>query len=219
MHATVVALAAALAADPGAAQPPDGRSTPAAPSAPDEQGALHEPGEAIAALVEARVDAERAHLARLGVWAGVNVVAGAALLALARPETSPLPTPATLLEGFAVQSLAWGGINLAIVGLGLASTPAPVTTREAALAAEDDLGKVLWVNVGLDAGYMMAGGALWGASLAGAKPAEQWRSHGVGIVTQGLGLAVLDVIAVWDSAPREEALQALPPSPSLSSSP
>lgn len=165
----------------------------------------------VAALVQARVEAERAHLARLGVWAGTNLVAGAALLALARPETSPLPTPATALEGFAVQSIAWGAVNLAIAGLGLAATPAVTTSRADALAAEDDLGKVLWLNVGLDAGYIMAGGALWGASFAGAGPAEQWRSHGAGIVTQGLGLAVLDVIAVWDSGPREERLQALPP--------
>lgn len=167
--------------------------------------------DAVAPLVHARVDAERAHLARLGVWAGTNIVAGGALLALARPETSPLPAPATALEGFAVQSIAWGTVNLTIAGLGLASAPVFVTSRDDALAAEDDLGKVLWLNVGLDAGYMMAGGALWGASLAGAAPAEQWRSHGAGIVTQGLGLAVLDVIAVWDSGPREERLQALPP--------
>jgi len=166
---------------------------------------------AVGALVEARVDAERAHLMRLGVWAGANVVAGAGLLVLARPETSPLPTPATALEGFAVQSLAWGAINLAIVGIGLAAAPPPTTTREAALQAEDDLGKVLWLNVGLDAGYTMAGAALLAASTSGAAPAEQWRSHGAGIAMQGLGLAALDVIAVWDSGPREEALQALPP--------
>jgi hypothetical protein len=184
-------------------------STPVVPQPTAEDDASDDG--AVASLVHARVDAERAHLARLGVWAGTNIVAGAALLALARPETSPLPTPATAVEGFAVQSIAWGAVNLTIAGLGLAAAPVSVTSRADALAAEDDLAKVLWLNVGLDAGYMMAGGAMWGASLAGAAPAEQWRSHGAGIVTQGLGLAVLDVIAVWDSGPREERLQALPP--------
>jgi hypothetical protein len=168
---------------------------------------------AIVALAQARVDAERGHLARLGLWAGANVVAGAGLLALARPETSPLPAPATMLEGFAVQSLAWGAINLAIVGAGLLSTPTVPTTRAAALSAEDDFAKVLWVNVGLDAGYMMAGGTMLAASAFGAAPAEQWRSHGAGIVMQGLGLGVLDAVAVWDSDEREQALQALPPGP------
>jgi hypothetical protein len=168
--------------------------------------------EAVAGLVRERVEAERAHLARLGIWAGTNIVAGAALLALARPETSPLPTPATALEGFAVQSMAWGAVNLTIVGLGLAAAPVFALSREEALAAEDDLGKVLWVNVGLDAGYMMAGAAMAGASVVGAAPAEQWRSHGAGVLMQGLGLAVLDVVAVWDSGPREERLQALAPS-------
>jgi hypothetical protein len=168
---------------------------------------------AVVALAQARVAAERGHLTRLGLWAGANVVAGAGLLALARPETSPLPAPATMLEGFAVQSLAWGAINLAIVGLGLSSTPTVPATRTAALAAEDDFAKVLWVNVGLDAGYTMAGGTMLAASAFGAAPGEQWRSHGAGIVMQGLGLGVLDVVAVWDSDEREQALQALPPDP------
>ncbi len=198
-------------APPATVPPATGASTTAATELPGAGGRAVD--DAVASLVRARIDAERAHLARLGVWAGANVVAGAALLALARPETTPLKTPATALEGFAVQSLAWGAVNLAIAGLGLASTPAVTTSRVDALGAEDDLGKVLWLNVGLDAGYMMAGGTLWGASFAGAEPGVQWRSHGAGIITQGLGLAVLDVVAVWDSGPREERLQALPPAP------
>jgi hypothetical protein len=84
---------------------------------------------------------------------------------------------------------------------------------ELALAAEDDLGKVLWTNIGLDAGYMFAGGTMIAAGAFGAEPAVDWQSHGAGIVMQGAGLLVLDGIAVWSSGPREEALQTLPPAP------
>jgi len=183
---------------------PDGGASPTA--APAE----------VQALVEQREESERAHLRRLGIWAASNIVAGAGLLALARPETSPLAAPPVQLEGVAVQSIAWGAINGAIVLIGLfAPKGEPPLTREEALAKEDDLGKVLWVNVGLDAGYMMAGGTMIAAGAFGADPAVQWQSHGAGIVTQGAALLALDVIAVWDSDPREQALQALPPTAAL----
>ena len=164
------------------------------------------------------MQAEQDHLRRLAIWAGSNVVAGGALLWLATPGLSPLPAeqvPA-VLQGFSIQSLAWGGINLAICGLGAAfQQPLATTTddRELALAAEDDLGKVLWTNIGLDAGYMFAGGTMIAAGAFGAEPAVDWQSHGAGIVMQGAGLLVLDGIAVWSSGPREEALQTLPPAP------
>jgi hypothetical protein len=188
----------------------------------------------VQALSAARVQAEQDHLRRLAIWAGSNVVAGGALLWLATPGLSPLPAeqvPA-VLQGFSIQSLAWGGINLAICGLGAAfqqplagettasSQPEDARTgstttddRELALAAEDDLGKVLWTNIGLDAGYMFAGGTMIAAGAFGAEPAVDWQSHGAGIVMQGAGLLVLDGIAVWSSGPREEALQTLPPAP------
>jgi len=185
-------------------------SETAAPSSSAPSASASAASSAVTALVRERRVAEEDHLKRLGLWAGANVVAGAGLLLLARPETSPLPAPPTMLEGFAVQSLAWGAINGTIVALGLL-LPAPLPeTRDEALAAEDDLAKVLWVNVGLDAGYAMAGGTMIAAGAFGAAPDEQWQSHGVGIIMQGVGLGFLDVIAAWESGPREEALQALP---------
>lgn len=173
-------------------------------------------------LSAARVEAEQDHLRRLAIWAGSNVVAGGALLWLATPGLSPLPAEQvpTVLQGFSIQSLAWGGINLAICGLGAAFPSTPTDDRDVALAAEDDLGKVLWTNIGLDAGYMFAGGTMMAAGAFGAAPAVDWQSHGAGIITQGLGLLVLDGIAVWSSGPREEALQALPaPTPAPSTTP
>ncbi|HEY1099016.1 MAG TPA: hypothetical protein VGF99_08805 [Myxococcota bacterium] len=163
-------------------------------------------------VVLARQRAESDHLKRLGLWGASNVVAGAGLLALGSPGVSPLEAPPPALRGFGIQSLGWGAVNLAIAGIGLVGGAADTAlTREEALAAEDDNGKVLWVNVGLDVGYMMAGGVLIAAGASGAQPAVDWTAHGAGVVTQGLGLLVLDVVAVWGSADREEALQALPP--------
>ncbi len=163
-------------------------------------------------VVAARQRAEQDHLRRLGIWGLTNVIAGSALLAVGSPAVSPLEAPPPALRGYGIQSMGWGAINLAIAGIGLVTASTDVDlTREEALVAEDDNAKVLWVNVGLDVGYMMAGGALVAAGTSGAQPALDWMAHGAGIVTQGLGLLVLDVVAVLGSAGREEALQALPP--------
>ena len=193
-----LALACAPTASGGPPASPDQASTDAA---------------VVQQLVLARRQAEADHLKRLGIWAASNVVAGAGLLVLGSPGVSPLETPPPALRGFGIQSMAWGTVNLAIAGIGLVTSAADGdVTREAALAAEDDNAKVLWVNVGLDVGYMMAGGVLVAAGASGAQPAVDWTAHGAGVITQGLGLLVLDVVAVLGSAGREEALQALPPS-------
>jgi hypothetical protein len=213
-----VALGCGLSASSWASpyEQPASDDTPTADTSDDTSD-----DDAVFSWSRARVDAERAHLGRLAIWAGCNLVAGGGLLVLATPGLSPVPAEhvPTMLSGVALQSLAWGAINLAIVGIGAAFPSSPTTDRGIALAAEDDLGKVLWTNIGLDAGYMFAGGSLMAASAFGAEPAIEWRSHGAGIVTQGAGLLALDLIAVWDSGPREEALQALPTTSSLAITP
>jgi hypothetical protein len=166
---------------------------------------------AVEGLVQARMQAEDEHLRRLGIWGAASVLGGAGVLGLSMPGVVA-DEGASVLQGFGVQSMAWGTINLAIVGIGAVVPRAPITDRDDALAAEDDLAKVLWVNVGLDVGYLMVGGTLAAASQLGAEPAVDVFSHGVGIATQGAGLLVLDLIAVWSSDPREQALAALPPS-------
>lgn len=125
---------------------------------------------------------ERAHLVRLGVWAIASMLAGAGLIGWARRSGSP---------GFwrhaGIQSLAWGVVDLAIVafawgGLALRDLPAAIA-----------LDRFLWLNIGLDVGYVMVGITLcvigWRAptrpGLMGA---------GAAIIVQGLALAVLDAI-------------------------
>src|SRR3954467_10271939 len=88
--------------------------------------------------------AERAHLLRLLAWGAASVVAGSAIAALiaARRTRSPL------LGHFAVQTAAWGAIDMALAGLawrGLAMRDAAGGTR---------LDRLLWLNMGLDVGYV-----------------------------------------------------------------
>ena len=128
------------------------------------------------------LSAERQHLLRLFVWAGLSIVAGTILITvlLAKRIRSPL------LAHFAMQSAGWGLIVALIAffawrGLHL---------RDVSGAAR--LERLVWMNTGLDLGYvgigitLMVVGRLLGRrmSLVGA---------GVGIVIQGVGLFLLDL--------------------------
>ena len=124
---------------------------------------------------------ERAHLARLLAWGVVSVVAGTAVFALliVRRLHSPL------LGHFAFQTLGWGAATLAITGLAWRR----LALRDFAGARELD--RLLWLNLGLDVGYVAVGvtlgltGWLLGRRLGPV-------GAGVAIVLQGTALFVLD---------------------------
>ena len=126
--------------------------------------------------------AEQLHLLRLLVWGGASVLAGSLLLLLARVRgrTSPL------LHHFSLQTLAWGAITLALAGW---------TWRSLALRDHDgavQLDRLVWLNVGLDAGYVAVGTTLalsgW---LMGRRTGPV--GAGIGIIVQGLALAFLEL--------------------------
>jgi hypothetical protein len=94
-------------------------------------------------------------------------------------------TPSRLLQHFAIQTGAWGAIDATLAVLG----------RPRLMLRDFDgvtrLDRFLWLNCGLDVGYIAVGVALlWcGWRLA--------RSHGLvgaglGVVIQGLALLLLD---------------------------
>lgn len=125
---------------------------------------------------------EQFHLLKLLVWAALSIMTGSALLAMLRIRRADSP----LLAHFAIQSVAWGAVDLAIAlwaerGLALRDL-------EAAVA----LDRFVWLNIGLDLGYVAVGATLallgWRASrrlgLVGA---------GLGVIVQGLALTVLDL--------------------------
>jgi hypothetical protein len=126
--------------------------------------------------------AERAHLLRLVMWGAASVLAGSAIGALlaARRAGSPL------LTHFAVQTAAWGAIDLILAGLawrGLAMRDADGAAR---------LDRLLWLNTGLDVGYVAVGLTL---AIAGWSLGRRLGAvgAGLGVVVQGMALLALDV--------------------------
>src|SRR5215212_11442658 len=126
--------------------------------------------------------AERAHLLRLAIWGGTSVIVGGTLLALLRLRRDR----ASLLDHFAIQTLAWGAIDLTLALTGRRA----VELRD--LAAATRLDRFVWLNIGLDAGYVMVGLTL---SMIGWRVARRpgLVGAGLGVVVQGAGLAVLDL--------------------------
>ena len=94
---------------------------------------------------------ERAHLFRLALWGGGSVLAGTLLLALLALRARRGAGGSPLVHHFAIQTAAWGAIDLGLVafaGRGLA-------LRDQTGAAE--LERFLWLNLGLDVGYVGVG--------------------------------------------------------------
>jgi len=124
---------------------------------------------------------ERGHLQRLVVWAVLSVLSGTATLTWLTVRQRALP----LIRHFAIQTAAWGAVNAVI---------AAWAWRGLALhdfAGAQRLLNILWLNTGLDVGYAAVGVTL---AITG------WRfgprlgvvGAGLGVVVQGLALALLD---------------------------
>lgn len=131
---------------------------------------------------DALVLLERGHLVRLFGWAIGSIVVGvfAALLARrARPES------AGFWRHFGIQSGAWGVVDLLIV----AAAWNGIVPRD--LAGAIALDRFLWLNIGLDVGYMMLGATLMAFGLR-APRRPGLIGAGVAIVVQGAALAILD---------------------------
>lgn len=126
---------------------------------------------------------ERAHLVRLVLWGGASLLVGSALLALLRVRGHR----SSLLDHFGIQVTLWGAIDLVLALVGLER----LELRD--LAGATRLDRFLWLNVGLDAGYVMVGLTLlvfgWRApqrpGLVGA---------GLAVIVQGSALAILDLL-------------------------
>ena len=128
---------------------------------------------------------ERAHLLRVGAWGGACMVVGTLLLALlaARRRRSPL------VFHFALQTAAWGAVDLAIAAVAWQR----LALRDHAGATRYD--RLLWLNLGLDVGYVAVGvtlaltGWILGRRLAPV-------GAGLGVTLQGAALIALDAIVL-----------------------
>lgn len=126
--------------------------------------------------------AEGAHLLRILLWGAASLLVGTGLLAWLRLGAKR----SALLEQFAIQTAAWGTAEVALAALARAS----LGIRD--LAAATRLDRLLWLNLGLDAGYVMLGLAL---AIAGWRLARQlgYVGAGIAIIVQGGALALLDL--------------------------
>ncbi|GAA3226520.1 hypothetical protein GCM10017691_16120 [Pseudonocardia petroleophila] len=129
------------------------------------------------------------------VWGAASVVGG---LGLAAARRGPFAT------AFGWQNAGWGAVDLAIVVVAgrlkrrrMARVPDPYAPD--VLAAESrTLRRVLWINVGLDAGYVAGGAALWRWRRGRPGPA----GASAGIVVQGAFLLLHDAHHAYWSARR-----------------
>jgi hypothetical protein len=126
---------------------------------------------------------ERTHLIRLMVWGGASLLVGSALLGLMRIRHHR----SDLLDHFGIQTVAWGAIELALAVTGYQR----LELRD--LAGATRLDRLLWLNIGLDVGYVMVGVTLL---------ALGWRlgrrmglvGAGMAVIVQGSALALLDLV-------------------------
>ena len=124
---------------------------------------------------------ERAHLQRLLLWGVASAVAGTVLVLLTRRTRRQSP----LLFHFALQMAAWGWIDLVLAG----NAWRALALRDLQSAAQLD--RFVWLNVGLDIGYV-ATGAVLGISAWTLGRRAGGIGAGAAIVVQGLALLVLD---------------------------
>ena len=133
---------------------------------------------------------ERAHLLQIIVWGGASIMVGAAMLAVlaVRRVRSPL------LAGFAIQCVAWGVAEVALAGIRLHGA----SLRDGAAAVTLD--RLLWLNTGLDAGYVIVGATL---ALTGWALGRRLglMGAGMGVIMHGLALFIFDLRFVLALSP------------------
>jgi hypothetical protein len=135
---------------------------------------------------------ERAHLLRLLVWAAGSVLAGSLLLALVALRRAAGPT--ALLRHFAIQTAAWGAVDLAIVAWAWRG----LALRD--FAGARALDRFLWLNLGLDVGYVAVGVTLALTAWLAARRLGPVGA-GLGVAVQGAGLLVVHALFATRLAP------------------
>jgi hypothetical protein len=114
----------------------------------------------------------RDHLKRLAIWSGISVLVGIKLIGLF--------ANAEVVRSAGVMTAGWAVVNLIIVGASWNGKPP---------ASRAQFREFIWLNQGLNAGYVGVGLAL---ALAGSSAAVV--GSGWAVVPQGLALLVLDGI-------------------------
>ena len=126
--------------------------------------------------------AEQLHVLRLLVWGVLSIVGGtvAATTIAVRRTRSPL------VAHFALQMAVWGIVIAVIAAAEWRGLHLPD------LAAATRTDRVLWMNIGFDAGFVGMGAVLAACARLLTRNAAALGA-GIGIVVQGLGLLVIDL--------------------------
>jgi hypothetical protein len=126
--------------------------------------------------------AEQQHLLRLLLWAALSVLAATAIIALVAMKR----IRSVFLSHFALQMALWG----IVIGTIAAIEWHGLQLRDLSGAARAE--RLLWMNVGVDAGFAGMGSvlALCGRILVRNAAAV---GAGAGILVQGLGLLLIDL--------------------------
>jgi hypothetical protein len=126
--------------------------------------------------------AERSHLIRLAIWAFTSAALGTAFVIVITLRRVSAP----IVSWFAVQTLAWGSLELIIT----AARWSALSMRDVSAATRLD--RLTWFGIGVDVGIVGVGMT---AALLGWKLTRNLRAFGggLGVVVQGLGLLVLDL--------------------------
>ena len=125
---------------------------------------------------------ERGHLLRLAIWGGASVLTSSILYTVLAVRDDRAP----LLRHFAIQMAAWGIVD---GGIALWSWRG-LALRD--FAGAQTLLNFLWLNTGLDVGYVAVGATLaiaawrWGARAGGT-------GAGLAVMVQGAALFLLDL--------------------------
>ena len=123
---------------------------------------------------------------RLLIWSFFSMLAGGILQIPRQP----------FARGLGQQFAAWGFVDALIAAFGnqaagkrFAQLLDPLAPEVTATETQK-LRKILWINTGLDVGYM-AGGAALALTKGQANPG--WRGHGIGVIIQGAFLFFFDL--------------------------
>jgi hypothetical protein len=127
--------------------------------------------------------AERAHILRLLLWGGGSALVGTALLAWLHAGRRR----SALLEQFGIQTAAWGAAELVLGAIARASVAAHD------LAGATRLDRLLWFELGLDAGYILVGLTLVTSGWALGRRLGIVGA-GLAVVVQGIALALLHLL-------------------------
>lgn len=127
--------------------------------------------------------AEQQHLIRLFIWSEASILVGGVMLAVLLWKR----VQSSLLRHFALQTAAWGGVTLVLAYIAWRR----LGPRDHAAAV--DLDRLVWLNIGLDLGYLAVGATL---AVTGWATARRLGLVGAGsaIVLQGGMLALLDYV-------------------------